>query len=274
MQYIHPVAFIPNDLILDNTLHHSAKRVAAVLLFLAGRKNQRTKISVRSLAFIASLSPSTVQQALTELQESGYIASSKNYRYSPSHGRMVHAATSYIWLRRTGGYTMIRREILDYHLTPAAFVTLLNLYRCAGRSGRAFPSLRRIAGLLAGSCSAGILMAKSTICICLQALRQLQAVIRLHCQTRKKCYAANSYLLTNPVQCRSSDAGSPIFGTPVYINQITKILPEGKEKYGVGQFGILPDFGGDFAWDESLYFDGTGVKVFPSDGQDLLLSWG
>lgn len=276
MIYLHPVAFVPNSLISNQAVHFTTKRIAAVFLFLSGRKNKSVRISFRMLAKLAGVSTTTAQQAMAELQDLGYIASSKTYRYSDSHGHLIYGPNVYVWLRRTGGYTMIRREILDYDLTPSAFASLLYLYRCAGQSGRAFPSLRRIAGLLKGCTTMGIGMAKSTVCASLGMLRKLQATVRNRCRTIRNCYAANSYFLTNMVFSRTSvdnHGGSPIFDTPNIINQITRDLLEGKEKYSVAQFGILHDFRGQFGNDDLYYFDGTGVKVSPGDEQDLL-SWG
>lgn len=276
MIYLHPVAFVPNNLIDNQAVHFTTKRVAAVLLLLSGRKNKSIRISFRTLAKLAGVSATTAQQAVSELQDLGYIASTKTYRYSETHGHLIYGPNAYIWLRRTGGYTMIRREILGYDLTPAAFASLLYLYRCAGQEGRAFPSLRRIAGVLKGCVNVGIGMAKSTVCVALSLLRKLQALIRNKCVTKRNAYAANSYFLTDLVVSDPTIAlhrGSPIFDTPNIINQITRDILEGKEKYGVAQFSILPSLGENFVWDDLYYFDGTGVKVSAGDEHDLL-SWG
>lgn len=61
-------------------------------------------------------------------------------------------------------------------------IVLLYLYCCAGRKGRAWPSLRHIAGLLEKNGKHGMDMAKSTVCRALGLLRRLQAVIRLQCR--------------------------------------------------------------------------------------------
>ncbi len=217
MMYLHPVAMIPNDLINDTAVQYSTKRIAVALLLLSGRKNRSVTVSIAALARIARCSTTTVQQAIRELVNGGYIIKSRNYRWnerlgrlgyaSNSYcwvrrtggytmvrreilgydltpaafadrnyrwnerlGRLGYASNSYCWVRRTGGYTMVRREILGYDLTPAAFAELLYLYRCAGRAGRAFPSLRQIAGRMKAVCAAGLDMAKSTVCAAARAL--------------------------------------------------------------------------------------------------------
>lgn len=180
MTYLHPVAAVPNNLITDANLSYATRRVAFVLLLLAGRKGRYVTVSFAALARLCKYSTTTVQKAVKELCAQGYLLKSNRYR----------------WLRREGGYTLVSRDILAYDLTPAAFVTLLYLYRCAGRKGRAFPSLNRTA-------KAGLNMAKSTVCMALKALRLLQAVVRHQCVTRHRCHASSSYYLTNFVFSRN-----------------------------------------------------------------------
>ena len=167
MTHLHPVAAVPNNLITDANLSYTTRRVAFVLLLLAGRKGRYVTVSFAVLARLCRCSTTTAQRAVTELCTQGYLLKSNRYHF-----------------------------ILAYDLTPAAFVTLLYLYRCAGRKGRAFPSLNRTA-------KAGLNMAKSTVCMALKALRLLQAVVRHKCVTRNRCHASSSYYLTNFVFSRN-----------------------------------------------------------------------
>ena len=281
MKYLHPVAAVPNELIHDGQLHYTTKKVALVLLLLAGRKGRGVCVTFAQLAQLAHCSPATAQQAVAELISGGYLCKARRYRYGQNQQHLIYNANGYYWLRRQGGYTLIRRELLDYSMTPAAFVNLLYLYCCAGRKGRAFPSLRHIAGLLKRDGRQGLDMAKSTVCRALALLQRLRAVVRLRCYKCNRSFASNSYLPTDMVislaasagtaEGRDSfeDGGSPIFSKPSIINQITKDFTLREEKYGVGQFGIFANFYG--SPEPEMRFDGTGwiVLVSADDEQEL-----
>lgn len=281
MKYLHPVAAVPNELIHDGQLHYTTKKVALVLLLLAGRKGRSVCVTFAQLARLAHCSPATAQQAVAELISGGYLCKARRYRYGQDQQHLIYSANGYYWLRRQGGYTLIRRELLDYAMPPAAFVNLLYLYCCAGRHGRAFPSLRQIAGLLKQGSKRGLDMAKSTVCRALALLQRLQAVVRLRCYKCNRSFASNSYLPTDMVlslavstgatEGRDSfeDGGSPIFSKPIIINQITGAFTEREKKCGVFQFSNLPNNWDNFASEERMYYDGTGVKVFASGEQEL-----
>lgn len=276
MKYLHPVAAVPNALINDTTMHYTSKAVALALLFLAGRKNRAVRVTYAELANVSHCSRATVQQAIAELIGGGYIVKRRSYRYSTEQGRLIYDANVYTWIMRYDGYTLIRREVLDYAVSPAALASLLFLYRCGGRSGRAFPSLRHIAGRLIKAVKAGLDMAKSTVCRALNALRLAQAVVRHRCATRQGCYAPNSYYLTDMVLAGgtgtgSAGEGSPKFGKPNFINQITGAFTEREREKGVAQFGNLYRFCSGYGLERSLYFDGTGVVVSAADEQIWLL---
>lgn len=272
MKYLHPVAFIPNELIADPALHFTSKRIAVVLLHLSGRKGRTVTVSFRELAALAGCSTATAQQAVQELLLGGYLLKEKTYRYSQSRGRVIQGANRYAWIRRQGGYTMVRREILGYALTPAAFCNLLYLYRCAGPSGRAFPSLRRTAGRLKHA--VGLAMAKSTVCRTLELLRKQQAMVRHFCRTLPGCLAANSYYLTDMViSSREESAcseGGPISDTLNSINQITEDFTARDKKIPAAAWTGRDCFCGDSADLFCFWFDGTGVRVFAGDEQSLL----
>ena len=209
-------------------LSYATKRVGFVLLLLAGRKGRYVTTSFAALARLCKCSTTTIQKAVRELCAQGYLLKSNRYHFGEKQNRFVYASNRYLWLRREGGYTLVSRDILAYDLPPAAFVTLLYLYRCAGRKGRAFPSLRRIAEI-------GLDMAKSTVCLALKAPRLLQAMVRHKCMTRNRCYASSSYYLTNFVFSRNqlpSSVGGPKTDKPIFINQITEEHTERKRTEG------------------------------------------
>ena len=133
MTYLHPVAAVSNSLITDANLSYTTKRVAFVLLLLAGRKGRYVTISFAALARLCKYSTTTVQKPVKELCAEGYLLKSNRYHFGEKQNHLIYASNRYLWLRREGGYTLVSRDILAYDLTPAAFVTLLYLYRCAGR---------------------------------------------------------------------------------------------------------------------------------------------
>ena len=256
MTYLHPVAAVPNSMITDANLSYTTKRVAFVLLLLAGRKGRYATVSFAVLSQFCRCSTTTAQKAVKELCTQGYLLKSNRYHFDQKQNRFVYAANRYLWLRREGGYTLVSRDILAYDLTPAAFVTLLYLYRCAGRKGQAFPSLRRIAEV-------GLSMSKSTVCLALRALRLLQAVVRHKCVTRNHCHASSSYYLTNFVFSRNQppSEGGPKNDKPIFINQITGDHTERKRTEGASQIVDFPAIWSSFHAPVPYLFDGVGVQV-------------
>ena len=253
MTCLHPVAAVPNNLITDTALSYTTRRVAFVLLLLAGRKGRYVTVS---FAALARLCTTTAQKAVKELCAQGYLLKSNRYHYGEEQNHLIYTSNRYLWLRREGGYTLVSRDILTYDLTPAAFLTLLYLYRCAGRKGQAFPSLRRIAEV-------GLSMSKSTVCMALKALRLLQAVVRHKCVTRRRCHASSSYYLTNFVFSRNQlpSEGGPKNDKPISINQITGDYTERKRTKGASQIVDSPAIGSAFHAPAPYIFDGIGVKV-------------
>ena len=265
MTYLHPVAAVPNNLITDTALSYTTRRVAFVLLLLSGRKERYVTVSFATLARLCKCSSTTAQKAVKELCAQGYLLKSNRYHFGEKQNHLIYASNRYLWLCREGGYTLVSRDILAYDLTPAAFVTLLYLYRCAGRKGRAFPSLRRIAEM-------GLDMAKSTVCLALRALRFLQAVVRHKCMTRSRCYASSSYYLTNFVFSRNQllfSGGGPKNDKPISSNQITGDYTERKRTESVSQVDNFRTAWDTFRAPSPYYFDGVGVRVSVVDGPEL-----
>ena len=265
MTYLHPVAAVPNSMITDANLSYTTKRVAFVLLLLAGREGRYVTVSFAALARLCRCSTTTAQKAVKELCTQGYLLKSNRYHFDQKQNRFVYAANRYLWLRREGGYTLVSRDILAYDLTPAAFLTLLYLYRCAGRKGRAFPSLRRIAEV-------GLSMSKSTVCMALKALRLLQAIVRHKCVTRRRCHASSSYYLTNFVFSRNQlpSEGGPKNDKPIFINQITGDHTDRKRTESASQIGDFPAIWSSFHAPVPYIFDGMGVKVSACNEEAIL----
>lgn len=234
MWYLHTTAAIPNRLITDTDVHYTTKRLAATLLFLRGRNQTYVRVTMSDLARLSGLSKATVQQGIRELVAQKYIIKNRRYRYSDTAHSLIYDTNDYSFLPVEGGYTIVRREIMECRVTAAAFTVLLFLYYKARQSGRAFPSLRHIAGLLRETAKAGLAMAKSTVCVAVRALRSVCLVIRLCCKTKQGCYAASSYLLTyeKSTSKNSCALGSPIFSTPRIIKQITRELNDYKSYEG------------------------------------------
>ncbi len=273
MMYLHNVAAVPNDLINNTTMQYTTKRVAVVMRFLTGRKANAITIKIGDLASLAHLSTTTVQQAIKELISAGYIRKSRNYRWSDTLHRLVFTANTYTWNRRTEGYTLVRKEILDYDMSPSAFANLLYLYRCAGRVGRAFPSIRRIAGRNKMMQSVCLDMAVSTVCAALKSLVHLQAIVKRNCKTKRKYYACNSYFMTDMVMAAAPDGGAPKSDKHSIINQITKGYKKRKEKYCVFQFGRSDKNRGVTVQVPEYENDGRGIKIHPLADDLCLFSW-
>lgn len=261
MTYLHPVAAVPNNLITDTNLSYTTKRVAFVLLLLSGRKGRYVTVSFAALARLCKCSATTAQKAVKELCAQGYLLKSNRYHFGEKQNHLIYASNRYLWLRREGGYTLVSRDILAYDLTPAAFVTLLYLYRCAGRKGRAFPSLRRIAEV-------GLAMSKSTVCLALKALRLLQALVRHKCITQHRCNSSSSYYLTNFVFSRNQlpSEGGPKNDRPISINQITGDYTERKRTEGAARTGTSHTTWGN----TRTHYNEMGVGISVYDDKGLL----
>lgn len=249
MRYTKSYIQMPNELIDDTVMHYTAKIVYTVLAF-SQRKGGLIKLTVAELVERTGLCEATVLQALNELEAGGFIAKKRNWRFSAVHGnRLVFASNTYK-LRQgfTSGYTLISAAILDKDLTPAAFCVLLFLYRCAGRTGRAFPSIRYIAGAWRDKTGRGLCMAKSTVLRALKHLIKLQLIAKRTCEAEDGGLRDNSYYMTDLVMrhvpvaatCSGVHTDTPtavfhhgggfIFWEASLINKITQRLCIGKGK--------------------------------------------
>lgn len=230
-------AVMVNHIITDPQLYPSTKRVFFAMLCHCSRHNTLRK-SVGELAALSGCSPATVQQALDQLQEFGYIHKIRCFRYSVSFSKPVYARNAY-QIRRSklaGSYTMIPRSLLQLDVTHSAFVAAMYLYMTAGREGRSFASLRTAAKQT--------YLSKATICRALKALRAAQAFVRYFCVMVNRAHSCNSYYPTAWV--RSQVGGGLNFSKHHVINKIAEdSYLEGKT-YGVFEFGKMNNFGA--AW--------------------------
>ena len=230
-------AVMVNHIITDPQLYPSTKRVFFAMLCHCSRHNTVRK-SVGELAALSGCSPATVQQALDQLQEFGYIHKIRCFRYSVSFSRPVYARNAYQIKRSklTGSYTMIPRSLLQLNVSHSAFVAAMYIYMTAGREGRSFASLRTAAKQT--------YLSKATICRALKALRAAQALVRYFCIMVNRAHSCNSYFPTDWV--RSHVGGGLIFSKLRVNNKIAGVLYLEGKTYGVGEFGKLNNFGA--AW--------------------------
>lgn len=230
-------AVMVNHIITDPQLYPSTKRVFFAMLCYCSRHNTLRK-SVGELAALSGCSPATVQQALDQLQEFGYIHKIRCFRYSVSFSKPVYARNAYQIKRSklSGSYTMIPRSLLKLKVSHSAFVAAMYLYMTAGREGRSFASLRTAAKQT--------YLSKATICRVLKALRAAQAFVRLFCIMANRAHSCNSYYPTDWV--RSHVGGGLNFSKHHVINKITKDSYLEEKTYGVFEFGKINNFGA--AW--------------------------
>ena len=137
------------------------------------------------------------------------------------------------------------------------FCVLLFLYRCAGREGRAFPSIRYIAGSLKRIVGKGLHMSKSTVLRAIKELEKQQAFLKRHCEKQQGGFSNNSYYLTamitknsirennshsacqEQIFTKSKSEGRFIFREASPINKITGVSIMSRKEKGVGQFGTI-----------------------------------
>lgn len=292
---------VPNDLIDDTRLHYTSKLVYTALA-LSRRSTGLIRLTVAGLEEKTGLCEATVLQGLSELEAASYIRRKRNWRYSLGLGRLVVSSNTY--KLRSGcpsGYTLIPASVFDLDLTPAGFCVLLFLYRCAGRSGRAHPSIRYIAGAWREKAGLGLEMAKSTVQRALKELAAKQAFVKHNCEGRDGDLRCNSYYLTDMVldykkahsegseastaenstivgSCDSAQkptpknvsfGGGPIFGEASQINKITGDHILRKKELGVDEFGNLTKKAEDWLREHPLWFNGQAYLVSFCDELEL-----
>lgn len=286
MKFSRKYTAIPNQLIDNTVMHYTSKVLYCALAFMQ-RRNGRVKVTISQMVSLSGLCEKTVLQAIQELESCGFLRRKRNWRWSALTNAIVYASNTYkLSYDFSSGYTLISSAVMDIKTTPAGFSVLLFLYRCAGRTGRAFPSIRYISGAWKEKSGKGLEMSKSTVQRVLNQLERMQAFVKKLCEKRVGSLSCNSYYLTDmvPGKIASVYTGNmsqisianffvscsvPIFSEPSISNKITRGLYFEEKEKGVGQFGVLYNFWEGFLWDQSFYFDGSGVKVFSDGEQDL-----
>lgn len=223
----------------------------------------------------------TAQKAIKELTVHGYVERENNSYYSLTLGRRVYSKNTYRMVNIPGSYTLLPRTALRRRGkrggAHASFSVLLYLYRCAGRVGRAFPSLRQMANK-AKCCGAS----KASVCCALQMLKQENTVIRTECRKMRGDLSCNSYFLTDMViagkrleneniletqktEGKSEFIGGLKFSKLPRINKITRdYILRGKE-YCVFQFGEMHKNRGFTVHVPEYENNGHGIKIHPLD---------
>lgn len=181
---------MPNQLICENQLTLSARKLAAVLYARSNPMGYCHK-SLAELAELAGCSVSTVRRATQELERTGWITSSRTYVWKQDLGRRVYGRMEYrLTPLPKRGWTQIPRGYVERntHVTPAAFVVGLYLYAAAGnRESRAYPSISKIA--------AAIGVAQRTVCRALHQIRCLKDFLVTHCRRTRGDFTSNNYHL-------------------------------------------------------------------------------
>lgn len=276
MKFLRQYTATPNRLIDDTTMHYTSKIVYHALAFMQQRSGL-IRVTVGKLASLAGLCEDTVLQGLNELVACGFVKRKRNWRWSQKYNHPIYSTNTYkLNQNYTGGYTLISSKIMGVQTTPAGFCVLLFLYRCAGRTGRAFPSLRYIAGAWRDKTGTGLEMSKSTVLRVLKQLSACQAFLKVPCRTGEGDLSCNSYYLTDMVPAKvqgGSDApqlsfkhffesrGGSIFPDAYFSNKITMGFTARKGEKGAGQFGNSHNLETEWVQEPLFHFDGTGVKV-------------
>ena len=175
---------VPNALITAAG-HSATKRLMVALLGYSmprRKKKQQVYSTQKSYAQLKVLSgirsDTTLNLAIRQLVQAGFLKKTNHYSWSHERGRMERCRNAYTidhsyirYLCDHDGYTLVPRALLSFRLTNAQFAVALLLYKLAGSRGVARPSLRTIASMLR--------LAKSTVCLALRQLRELQLFIRI-----------------------------------------------------------------------------------------------
>ena len=208
VKYRRGYAATPNKLIDDAVMQATSKIVFHAMSLSQG-KGGLVKLTVEELVRLSGLCEETVLQALRELEACGFIRKKRCWRWSKTLDCPVYAANTYKLCRDfSEGYTLLSAKIMYLEITPKEFCILMKQYRCAGREGRAYPSIRYIAGAGKKYADKGLKIAISTVCRALKRLQELGAIVKLECETRAGDNSCNSYYMTAMVGEKAS-SGKP-----------------------------------------------------------------
>lgn len=263
---LRKTAKIPNYVIDGGALAPTGKVLLTTMIFMS-RKDGSLRASIDELASVSHLSPNTIRKRIDELMTLGYITKETNYRFSQYLNQVVYTKNTYkLALSQEGGYTLLPRAVLKLDITPCTFAVMLYLYRCAGREGRSYPSIRHIAGIRKdGSKIPGCGISKASVCRALAVLEKLLVFIKMACKNtwNELQHYCNSYLMTNMVikggitetaPVVTEEPGRPVAVSPVggglkidkypRVNKITGVYIMREREKGVGQFVKSHKFSG------------------------------
>lgn len=197
---------VSNALIRDTQMAPSTKRVFIAMMAYCNRQGSLRK-TYEELAELSNCSVATVYHAVQDLQERQLLQKVRTYREVYGLPGKGYASNIYKLNREAYAmdhFTLVPRSLLSKAISHSTFVVALYLFAAAGRDGRAFPSIRKLAK---DAC-----LAVSTVVLALTALRKCQEFIRLHCRRKSGSYACNTYLATTMVHPASLQLASKLQG--------------------------------------------------------------
>lgn len=177
-----------NQLILDETLKPSSKRIYIALL--ASQKNGHVHRTYADLAKQSGCSARTVSQAVAELARQGYITMTAAFRFSETAQAVLRDTNQYsiVSISDDRGFTLVPCKLLKMPLTHSAFLLAVYLLKLIGSGKRAYPSLRY--------CQRQLNMARATICAAIRQLASCKVLVYLRCLKSNRAYACSTYILT------------------------------------------------------------------------------
>lgn len=229
---------VPNEIIRSRSLYPTDKVLLVAMMGAA--YNRRCRKSYDDLAELSGLSRRAVASSLIRLEVAGLISWKHTHYYNARLGQIVRSVNLYAIAKQVmeTGYALIPRTLLGRGLTPAACVAAMEVYAEAGREGRAYGSLRRMARTLD--------VAKSTVCRSLHQMRRYQVISYIRCLfAGKQNHACNSYYpvdFVRPGQLPQN--GGLKFALLTGINKITETCVGKENIYGVAEFGNFAKFQG------------------------------
>lgn len=200
---------LPNRIILDTNLTYSAKVVAATI-YACRNALGVCRLGLHKLAKYTGCSVTTVRDALVRLENAGYISIYRNYAWSHEHGRCERRKDTIICqLSISTNFSFVARSALRAALKKSTFTVYLLICQLSGNNGRAFPSLRHVADVLA--------MGIATVCRAVKELNESILMYREKCIKSNGAHTSNSYFLiqnqyaaTEPSVCTNFPVADPL----------------------------------------------------------------
>lgn len=172
---------LPNK-IFDLGLKPTDIMVFAALKTLDKDYNNCVKCSAVEIADLCGIHRNSVGAAIKHLVASGIIRKANTYN---SIGNRT--ANKYYLLKTSYKFFMLPCSIFSYKLKPSAFAVYAYFVRCSNKSGRAFPSLKKIAY----NCNICI----NTVISAFRELNKSNLVSKKSYISIHRDYGCNNYLL-------------------------------------------------------------------------------